>query len=97
MSFHASRCRAAAYASFGPQVDPSVTPFDFTLFFQESILTIGPAALLLLIVPWRIRYLRKCPRRVVAVHFRNIKVVCIHPIDTFKLRTLTNSRPLLQF
>ena len=51
--------------TFGPFVEPiSRGSFDFTLTFEESIFSIGPSALLLLIGTLRILYLSKAPRRV---------------------------------
>ncbi|OKL58187.1 hypothetical protein UA08_06868 [Talaromyces atroroseus] len=46
-------CPQAADNSFGPAIScPRV--FDFTLVFEQSILSIGPSALFLLLVPWRV-------------------------------------------
>ena len=42
---------------FGPQVNGDSDTFDFTLLFEQSILTIGPSALLLLVFPLRIAHL----------------------------------------
>jgi hypothetical protein len=39
--------------SFGPAVHSCQSDFDFTLVFEQSILSIIPSALLLLFVPWR--------------------------------------------
>ncbi|RAL17389.1 P-loop containing nucleoside triphosphate hydrolase protein [Aspergillus homomorphus CBS 101889] len=49
----AGSCSPAADDSFGPVI-ACPTIFDFTLLFEQSILSIGPSALLLLLVPWRI-------------------------------------------
>lgn len=47
--------------SFGPKVKAWDADcrggFDFTLLFEEAILSIGPSSLLLLLVPWRISQL----------------------------------------
>lgn len=40
--------------TFGPVVDECARVFDFTLLFQESILTILPSAALLLFAPLRL-------------------------------------------
>lgn len=44
--------------SFGPVVDECARAFDFTLLFEESILSILPSALLLLAAPIRLFSLR---------------------------------------
>ncbi|GLB10798.1 hypothetical protein AtubIFM57258_007210 [Aspergillus tubingensis] len=49
----AGSCSPAADDSFGPVVACPAT-FDFTLLFEQSILSIGPSAIFLLLVPWRI-------------------------------------------
>ena len=55
----------AADDTFGPFVESiSRTSFDFTRLFEESIFSIGPSVLLLLVAPFRILYLSKAPRRV---------------------------------
>jgi ATP-binding cassette subfamily C (CFTR/MRP) protein 1 len=47
--------------SFGPTIPKG---FDFTLLFQDSVLSILPSAMLLLIIPFRIWSLRGKPRKV---------------------------------
>jgi ATP-binding cassette, subfamily C (CFTR/MRP), member 1 len=55
----------AADDTFGPFVESiSRTSFDFTRLFEESVFSIGPSALLLLVAPFRILHLSKAPRRV---------------------------------
>lgn len=44
-----SVCLLDADYTFGPRVDPSCRTFDFTLLFEQSIFSIGPAALFLLV------------------------------------------------
>lgn len=46
-------CYPAADNSFGPSISCSHA-FDFTLVFEQSILSIGPSVLFLLLVPWRV-------------------------------------------
>lgn len=49
----AGSCSPEADNSFGPVIAcPAI--FDFTLLFEQSILAIGPSAIFLLVVPWRI-------------------------------------------
>lgn len=48
-------CPQAADRHFGPSIDARCRGgFDFTLTFEQSILSIAPSALLLLIVPFRL-------------------------------------------
>ena len=46
-------CYKSADNSFGPSISCSHA-FDFTLVFEQSILSIGPSALFLLLAPWRV-------------------------------------------
>lgn len=57
-------CSVDTEDSFGPQVKSCLGGFDFTLLFEESILSIGPMALVLLLVPVRIVYLFRSKRKV---------------------------------
>ena len=50
--------------SFGPAVIACRGGFDFTLLFEQSILTIGPAALFLLLSPFRLWQLVKEERKI---------------------------------
>ncbi|RAK99259.1 P-loop containing nucleoside triphosphate hydrolase protein [Aspergillus ibericus CBS 121593] len=52
----AASCSPAADNTFGP-VFPCPATFDFTLLFEQSILSIGPSALFLLLVAGRIWWL----------------------------------------
>ncbi|PYH68010.1 uncharacterized protein BO88DRAFT_405908 [Aspergillus vadensis CBS 113365] len=75
----AGSCSPAADNSFGPVVACPAT-FDFTLLFEQSILSIGPSAIFLLLVPWRIWSLYPENVKTVAnnAHWRKIVVaVCL--------------------
>lgn len=62
--------------SFGPFLDlPGRTTFDFTLLFEETILSILPSALLLLVIPPRILRLWKTPRKVTGSYLQTTKIV----------------------
>ena len=50
--------------SFGPYAGECRGGFDFTLLFQETILSILPMILLLTLVPFRVAYLLKRERKV---------------------------------
>ncbi|GAA89080.1 hypothetical protein AKAW_07194 [Aspergillus luchuensis IFO 4308] len=75
----AGSCSPAADNSFGPVVACPAT-FDFTLLFEQSILSIGPSAIFLLLVPWRIWSLYPENVKTVAnnAHWRKLTVaVCL--------------------
>ena len=68
--------------NFGPFLQiPGKETFDFTLFFEETILSIGPSALLLLLIPPRIFRLWKSPRKVTGSYLQTAKIVSDPAID----------------
>jgi len=68
--------------NFGPFLQiPGKETFDFTLFFEETILSIGPSALLLLLIPPRIFRLWKSPRKVTGSYLQTTKIVSDPAID----------------
>ena len=71
----AAACRAIADDFFGPVVDECARTFDFTLLFEESILSILPSALLLFAAPVRLLSLTKRKRVVGGNVFRLVKLV----------------------
>jgi hypothetical protein len=48
---------------FGPRVDIACRPFDFSLLFEDAIFVATPAAVFLLIFPFRLRTLWKAPNK----------------------------------
>ena len=61
---------------FGPAVRAVCRGgFDFTLLFEESILSIGVSALFLIFVPHRIKALRHTAAKVEKSNLQNIKLV----------------------
>lgn len=62
---------------FGPHADSCRGGFDFTLLFEETILTLLPLALILLIAPVRIFYLSRKDKKVVQTRLLSCKLVCI--------------------
>jgi ATP-binding cassette subfamily C (CFTR/MRP) protein 1 len=50
--------------SFGPHAATCRGGFDFTLLFEESILSILPLSLILIVTPFRLWYLFKRPTKV---------------------------------
>ncbi|TVY47392.1 ABC transporter [Lachnellula occidentalis] len=64
--------------SFGPIVSRGCRDyFDFTLLFEQSILSIGPSILFILAAVRRTYYLWTKPRRVSGTGFKNTKLVFI--------------------
>lgn len=58
--------RAADDDAFGPFVEPLAHDrFDFTLLFEQSVFSIGPSAVILLVAPLRLLYLSRSRRVVV--------------------------------
>lgn len=62
-------------ASFGPAVQGCDRQFDFTVTFEESILSIVPSVLLLLLAPVRILRLQGRRPRVAGRGFQRVKLV----------------------
>ncbi|KAL9488539.1 hypothetical protein ACSS6W_000816 [Trichoderma asperelloides] len=68
-------CAPTADAAFGPVVDaPCRDGFDFTLVFEQSILVLLPAAMLVLVAPLRFLQLRKSPVKVTGHASRMMKL-----------------------
>ncbi|KAH7371789.1 ABC transporter-like protein [Cadophora sp. MPI-SDFR-AT-0126] len=64
--------------NFGPFLQiPGKETFDFTLLFEETILSIGPSVLLLLYVPPRIFRLWKSPRKVTGSYLQTTKITLL--------------------
>lgn len=68
-------CSIAAENSFGPQVVGCLGGFDFTLLFEETIMSILPMSLVLLFLPVRIAHLFKSERKVNEGLLHNLKLV----------------------
>jgi hypothetical protein len=68
--------------TFGPHAGDCRGGFDFTLLFEESILTIAPLGLLLLVLPWRIFYLFSKPIKVVwnpLIYLKTVRCISRSP------------------
>ncbi|GKT40556.1 ABC transporter ecdL [Colletotrichum spaethianum] len=65
---------AECEGSFGPVAIGCNDRFDFTLLFEQSLLNIGPSAILLLVLPLRLRQL-----------FGQRRKVLQHPLNTAKI------------
>jgi ATP-binding cassette subfamily C (CFTR/MRP) protein 1 len=57
---------------FGPHM-PGV--FDFTILFEQSILSLLPSVLFVLLMSWRVAYLHRRPQRVSAGPLLWVKMV----------------------
>ncbi|TVY83108.1 ABC transporter FUM19 [Lachnellula suecica] len=71
----ASDCLPANDNVFGPVVQGCRSGFDFTLMFEQTILSIGPAALLLLSTPPRLASLLRTTRKTISTQIRILKIV----------------------
>ncbi|KAG5656426.1 hypothetical protein KAF25_000013 [Fusarium avenaceum] len=71
-------CISSTDTSFGPFVGPECRDgFDFTLVFEQSILVLLPAALLLVLAPIRLFRLRNVPVKVAGRRLRTVKLALI--------------------
>lgn len=86
-------CSPAADDSFGPVVDAACRHgFDFTLTFEQSMLVLLPAALLILAAPFRLLHLRNATVKVDGRRLRDMKLVSQSTIGPDRY-SLTCSRP----
>lgn len=60
---------------FGPIVWTCRDGFDFTLLFEETILSMAPSIMVIFLTGLRITYLRKRPRLFSAIKFQLLKSV----------------------
>jgi len=65
--------------TFGPHAANCRGGFDFTLQFEETILSLSPLAILLIIAPLRIFYLFKKEKKVIHSPVLSLKLVCLPP------------------
>ena len=61
---------------FGPVVHNCRNEFDFTLLFENTILSIIPSLLAVLFATGRVFYLRRKPKLLYARRFQLLKLVC---------------------
>lgn len=88
----ASSCRLVD-DTFGPSVGRCRGGFDFTLLFEESILSLLPLVLLLGIVPLRILYLFKRSLKVTGRALLLSKLVCYYVEPLIEDRREAEPRP----
>ncbi|KAF7868875.1 uncharacterized protein EAF02_009611 [Botrytis sinoallii] len=64
--------------NFGPFYKvPGKTTFDFTLLFEETILSIIPSVFLLILIPPRIQHLWESPQKVIRSHLLTTKIILL--------------------
>ncbi|KAE9376415.1 ABC transporter-like protein [Stipitochalara longipes BDJ] len=64
--------------NFGPFIEfPGRVTFDFTLLFEETILSILPSALFLLVIPPRILRLWRTARKVTGSYLQTVKITLL--------------------
>lgn len=61
--------------TFGPHAAGCRGGFDFTLLFEETILTLCPLVVLLIITPLRIHYLFQKSKKVIPSQLLSLKLV----------------------
>jgi len=71
-----SVCSLEADGAFGPQVQSCRDDFDFTLLFEQSIFSIAPTALLMLVSVPRIFQLHRRTIKTTPTPLRHCKNVC---------------------
>jgi hypothetical protein len=77
-------CSITTDNAFGPQVDPCLRSFDFTLLFEETVLTILPLGLVLLAAACRLIVLSKRRRKArlgVLSTLKLVRALCRQSID----------------
>lgn len=68
-------CASVEDRTFGPWAQQCRGAFDFTLLFEESILTLVPLCIMILLAPFRIAYLFKKKRKVEDTPLVHMKIV----------------------
>ncbi|KAE9374191.1 canalicular multispecific organic anion transporter 1 [Stipitochalara longipes BDJ] len=84
-----SFCAPNGDSFFGPQVEPCIRSFDFTIRFENVVLSIAPSAILLIITPVRLLALRNQKRKVVGGStFQVVKLLTIALFGILQLALL---------
>ncbi|PYH94329.1 hypothetical protein BO71DRAFT_430061 [Aspergillus ellipticus CBS 707.79] len=78
-------CVANSDNHFGPRVDPSCRPFDFTLLFEDAFFAVLPAALLMLLLPARLQLLRRAPVKMTTYRLAISKSICLGALFTLQV------------
>lgn len=78
--------------TFGPWALHCRAGFDFTLLFEETLLTLAPLGLLLLFAPFRIAYLFKKEKKVIDSPLLHLKLVSRPSLCSTELRAKHSRR-----
>lgn len=68
-------CASVQDRTFGPWAQQCRGAFDFTLLFEESVLTLVPLCIMILFAPFRIAYLFRKKRKVEDTPLVHMKIV----------------------
>lgn len=68
-------CAADSDRVFGPRVDTNCRGFDFTLLFEDAVLTAIPAALFVLFLLLRLHSIRRDPVKMMSYKLVAYKLV----------------------
>ena len=71
------QCSISTQNHFGPGNNDCHDGFDFTLLFEETILTIGPLSLVLLALPFRLYLLSRTDPKVRLGWLHTLKLVSV--------------------
>ncbi|KAH7145722.1 P-loop containing nucleoside triphosphate hydrolase protein [Dactylonectria estremocensis] len=86
MNSSSPHCVPSADGAFGPMIDAECRDgSDFTIAFEQSILVLLPASLLLLAAPFRLVQLRNAPVKVAGHRLRHLKLAAIAILATLHL------------
>lgn len=77
----------ASDAAFGPATDPACRGQDFTLYFEQAILALIPAAIFAVVFPARIAYLAKANTVALSSGLRSVKIVSQSSLQGMRLLT----------
>ncbi|KAK6611684.1 ABC transporter [Botrytis cinerea] len=85
-----SVCVADADAFFGPRVDPCRRQFDFTLLFEQSVFTVGPSAIFIVLLSLRIPKLYREKRKTLPNSLWGFKLIVISVILCLQIALLAS-------
>ncbi|PQE21513.1 ABC multidrug transporter protein [Rutstroemia sp. NJR-2017a BVV2] len=86
-------CLPNADNLFGPRVEPCERQFDFSLLFEQSILSVGPSTLFMLLLSLRIPQLYRETRKTLPNLLGCVKlVISCHPIITISANNVSNGQ-----
>ena len=74
--------------TFGPYAGGCRGGFDFTLLFEETILSLLPLCIILAVVPWRVLYLVRRTTKVDGTMLLPLKLVRMESFPCFQVHGL---------